>query len=390
MKKLKKIILAVLCVVCVISLTPSTAMVQARDWDAIEKAPEEAKTKNYWTKNGNKKYIVEKTYDMDKYTPDTMVKLLLDDAKTQDVFGKVIFPKFKIKASSKSDANKKIDAYLKKMKKASENKYGLGFGLGRKNEIANNTVKYNKTKKEAIYQVCEYTTYEMYAMTKLFDEALRESYLEVYYMSKDYTIGDKYFYRQKTRSVFKDANAVKKASDSVKLEFLASYMRGSCRINWGRGSTFYDRSLKAVINKEAYGDCDELADLWDIMANLISVEIESSHYVCWRETDDCSHEALLLRAKNKDGKWDYFTSNNRSCGLFGNNFLKEYEKGVNIYSEKGYGANYDHIEDWMHYDYKAYVTNKGEFGKGAYKYGKNHTKSELVNLMISKKAKYLK
>ena len=112
MKKLKKIILAVLCVVCVIALTPNTAMVQARDWDAIEKATQEAKTKNYWTKNGNKKYIVEKTYDMDKITPNDMVKLLLDDAKTQDVFGKVIFPKFKIKASSKSDANKKIGGII--------------------------------------------------------------------------------------------------------------------------------------------------------------------------------------------------------------------------------------------------------------------------------------
>ena len=68
--------------------------------------------------------------------------------------------------------------------------------------------------------------------------------------------------------------------------------------------------------------------------------------------------------------------------------MKDYEKGVNIYSDNS--TNYGTIEDWMHYDYKAYVTNKGEFGKSAYKYGKNHTKSELVNLMISKKAKYLK
>ena len=388
MKKLKKIILAVLCVVCVISLTPSTAMVQARDWDAIEKATQEAKKTNYWTKNGNKKYVVEKTYDMDKINPNDMVKLLLDDANSQEAFGKVIFPKFKIKASSESDANKKIDAYLKKMKKVSENKYGLGFGLERKNPTACNYVKYDKKKKVATYHVEEYTTYDMYVIQKLFDLAMNEPYLEVHYRSKDAYVGDKNFYRQKTRSVFKNAAELKKASDSVKFQFLCEYLNNSCKIAWGKPETLYDTSLKAVLEGRYYGVCADCADLWRRLAGLVSYDIESRQYTCWRETADTSHTALLLRAKNKDGNWDYFQGNNAHCVLFGHAFLKDYDKKIDIYADAT-SQQYNNIEDWMHYDYKAYVTNKGEFGKNAYKYGKNHKKSELVNLMISKKAKYL-
>lgn len=388
MKKFKKIILSVLCVVCVISFTPNTAMVQARDWDAIEKETQEAKKTNYWTKNGNKKYVVEKNYDMDKHTPDTMVKLLLADAKTQDAFGKVIFPKFKIKASSESDANKKIDAYLKKMKTASENKYGLGFGLGRKNPVANNYVKYDKKKKVATYHVEEYTTYEMYAMTKLFDDAMNQTWLEVYYTPEDIKGVSGHYYRQKTRTVFKNADAVKKASDSVKLEFFGSYMNGSARMMYSKNANFYDNSLKAVINKEAYGKCDELVEMWGRMAGLISDEIESRQYTCWRDKEGLSHTCLLLRAKNKDGNWDYFDTNNVGFAIFGNNFREsfEYEKGIDIYSWKN--SSYSNIEDWMHYDKKAYVDGYGSFGKNAYKYGKAHKKSELVKLMETKKAIY--
>ena len=67
--------------------------------------------------------------------------------------------------------------------------------------------------------------------------------------------------------------------------------------------------------------------------------------------------------------------------------MKKYEKKFDIYAAET-STQYSNIEDWMHYDKKAYVDGYGSFGKNAYKYGKAHTKSELVKLMISKKAKY--
>lgn len=371
MKKLKKIILAVLCVVCVISLTPNTA---------------KAEQKTYWN-TLSKKYIKYCTYDIDKLTPDKFVSTFTYNASKNNMQGNIVYGSFQVKASSEKDAKKKIASYIKKVKTTKNNKYGLSFGLdwGYDNDYA---FKYDKNKKVATYGF-PYSVTDMYFIQKLFDEAMKDPYLEVDYREEDAYVGGKYFYRQKTRSVFKNAAALKKASDSVKFEFLCSYLGGTAKIMYGAPDSEYNLTVKAIYDGECYGRCADLEGVWKSLAELVATDCESKEYICWSGTSETSHGAILIRVKNKDGKWDYFEGNNSSCGIFGNAFLKKYEKKYDLYDPKNCQV-YTNIEDWMHYDYKAYVTNKGEFGKSAYKYGKNHTKSELVKLMISKKAKYCK
>lgn len=374
MKKLKKIILAVLCVVCVIALTPNTA---------------KAEQKTYWN-TLSKKYIKYCTYDIDNLTPDEFVTQLIYNGLKNDMKGNIVFGSFQVKASSEKDAQKKIASYIKKVKTTKNNKYGLSFGLEPLEPYdMDDFLNYDKNKKVATYGFPHSIT-DMYYTERLFDLAMKEPYLEVGYRAKDAYVGDKNFYRQKTRSVFKNADAVKKSSDSVKFHFLCSYLENSCKIGTGVPDVAeYELSIKAIYDGKCYGECGDLASLWNRLARLVATDVETRDYSCYRDVSKFNHGATLIRVKNKNGKWDYFEGNNKSCGLFGTAFLKEYRKGVNIYKSKGSGTDYSNIEDWMHYDKKAYVDGYGSFGKSAYSYGKNHKKSELVNLMISKKAKYL-
>ena len=177
---------------------------------------------------------------------------------------------------------------------------------------------------------------------------------------------------------------------SDEIEKICEYLNDSCKIGTAvPDRPEYELSVKAIYDGNCYGECGDLEYVWDRLAKLVATDVETMDYSCYRDVSKFNHGATLIRVKNKDGKWDYFSGNNAGCTIFGHAFLKEYRKGVNIYKSKGYGPDYTNIEDWMHYDKKAYVDGYGSFGKSAYKYGKNHTKSELVNLMISKKAKYL-
>lgn len=344
-----------------------------------------AATENYWTTDGNKRYTSNVIYMIDDLTPDEFVRLAIANGSKADMQGKVIYATLQFKASSEKDAEKKIDDYVAKVKKAPSNRYGLSFGLSRDGD---NYLEYDKKTKIATYEYAGYLN-NIYYIQRLFDEAMNEPYLDVAYTAKDYTLEDKCRYFQKTRKVFKNATALKKASDSVKFQFLCEYLNGSFRMMYGKVESVYDVSLKAILNSECKGQCEDLVGIWtDNILNMVASDFEAREFVCWRGTSETSHACGLYRVKNKDGKWDYFTSNNNSCVIFGQAFLKEYEKKYDIYDTKN-RMGYNNIEDWMHYDKKAYVTNKGEFGKSAYKYGKKHTKSELVKLMISKKAKFL-
>ena len=358
MRKFKKIILAVLCVICVISLMPNTA--QAEECLIT------------------KKNIVR--WNLEENTPDSFISQFIA-AGCQGYYTKInYYYILDVKAKSVKEARKKYVDFMKKVKTAKANKYGLGFGLTEGYELESHINGYS------IY--IGISCNEAYYIQKLFDEAMKEPYLEVFYNNRDTQVSTN-FYRQKTKSVFKNADAVKKSSDSVKLQFLAEYLNGSCKLAWGKGATDYEKSLQAVVEGNYCGTCAELANLWRTMFWMISDGIEFKEYIVNRDDPNFSHECLLIRAKNKDGKWDYFSGNNAGCTPFGHAFLKEYDKGVNIYKAASKGCDYNTIEDWMHYDKKAYVDGYGSFGKSAYKYGKNHKKSELVNLMISKKAKYL-
>lgn len=342
---------------------------------------------SYWT-TGEEKYIKHCTYDIDKLTPDSFIASFLADGALNDIQGNIVYGSLRVKASSEKDAQKKIASYIKKVKTTKNNKYGLSFGLEPLEPYdMDDFLNYDKNKKVATYAFPHSVT-DMYFTEKLFDLAMKEPYLEVDYNNRDTQVSTN-FYRQKTKSVFKNADAVKKSSDSVKFQFLCSYLNNSCKIGTAVPDlSEYELSVKGVYDGNCYGECGDLAWLWGRFASLVATDVETRDYSCYRDVSKFNHGAILIRVKNKDGKWDYFQGNNAHCGLFGNAFLKEYDKGVNIYKAKGLGPSYTNIEDWMHYDKKAYVDGYGSFGKSAYDYGKNHKKSELVNLMISKKAKY--
>ena len=263
----KKMILTAALVVTTLVVFPTTA---------------EAKTKNL-------------TYNINKVTADEFCK---------DVYAKGVTAhclerdknQYKItltvKAKSEKDGVKKVESFAKKVMKADSNKYGLSYGVSL--EDGYNWYRYNEKKKVLTVKLSN-TANDLYYLNCITRDALNTNYIESHKCSV------------KTKSVFPDSTAFKKASESAKTQTVLYYMGLNCME--------YDRTksnVGVIFNwKKAYegkmkGVCSDFAEMYRRAVRLIAYDYNEQGEC----NDKANHEVSLMRVKNSNNNYDYFLGDN--------------------------------------------------------------------------------
>ena len=242
----------------------------------------EAKTKNL-------------TYNINKVTADEFCK---------DVYAKGVTAhclerdknQYKItltvKAKSEKDGVKKVESFAKKVMKADSNKYGLSYGVSL--EDGYNWYRYNEKKKVLTVKLSN-TANDLYYLNCITRDALNTNYIESHKCSV------------KTKSVFPDSTAFKKASESAKTQTVLYYMGLNCME--------YDRTksnVGVIFNwKKAYegkmkGVCSDFAEMYRRAVRLIAYDYNEQGEC----NDKANHEVSLMRVKNSNNNYDYFLGDN--------------------------------------------------------------------------------
>lgn len=195
--------------------------------------------------------------------------------------------------SEENKYNKKVKKFVKKLKKASSNKYGISMDLQSGSCIAN----------EVIY--CE----------KLFDAILKDKIEDkadnAYWneeVEEDYSIPT---ITIKYSELFKNAADVKKLSDSAKLHlFCGAFSGDTARLHYTQKySCSY--SFELLWKKTIKGACNDFANMWCYFADYICDEVVSTGVTC------SNHVYALIGVKNAKGNWEYFDGNTESFTPWG-------------------------------------------------------------------------
>ena len=121
-----------------------------------------------------------------------------------------------VKAKSEKEGVKKIESFAKKVMKAESNKYGLSYGVSLKDGY--NWYRYNNKKKVLTVNLAN-TANDLYYLNCITRDALNTKYID----SNGNSLT--------TKAIFPDSKSFKKASESVKVQTICSYMGLHCM--WG-------------------------------------------------------------------------------------------------------------------------------------------------------------
>ena len=197
-----------------------------------------------------------------------------------------------VKAKSEKDGVKKVESFAKKVMKADSNKYGLSYGVSL--EDGYNWYRYNEKKKVLTVKLSN-TANDLYYLNCITRDALNTNYIESHKCSV------------KTKSVFPDSTAFKKASESAKTQTVLYYMGLNCME--------YDRTksnVGVIFNwKKAYegkmkGVCSDFAEMYRRAVRLIAYDYNEQGEC----NDKANHEVSLMRVKNSNNNYDYFLGDN--------------------------------------------------------------------------------
>ena len=256
-----------------------------------------------------------------------------------------------VKAKSEKDGVKKVESFAKKVMKAESNKYGLSYGV-KPDEYTHE--KYDAKKK--IYTVnLANTANDLYYLNCITRDALNTKYIK----SNGNSLT--------TKAIFPDSKSFKKASESVKVQTICSYMGLHCMYGISGKIAF---TWKRAYEGKCQGMCGEFLDMYIRAIRLIAYDY---NYQIEVNTNGVNHGLVIVKVKNSDGSYDYFQGNNSG-------FNPYIVLDTKVTKDKNV-ATYLYFDSWQVSEPKLYRVTK--FEKAAYKWGKARKSSDLEKMYMN-------
>ena len=256
-----------------------------------------------------------------------------------------------VKAKSEKEGVKKVKSFAKKVMKADSNKYGLSYGI-KPDEYTHE--KYDAKKK--IYTVkLANTANDLYYLNCITRDALNTKYIE--------SSGNSLT----TKAIFPDSKSFKKASESVKVQTICSYMGSHCMYGISGKIAF---TWKRAYEGKCQGMCGEFLDMYIRAIRLIAYDYKYQIEV----NTKVNHGLVIVKVKNSDDSYDYFQGNNSG-------FNPYIVLDTKVTKDKN-AATYLFFDSWQVSEPKLYRVTK--FEKAAYKWGKAKKSSDLEKMYMNR------
>ena len=256
-----------------------------------------------------------------------------------------------VKAKSEKEGVKKVESFAKKVMKADSNKYGLSYGI-KPDEYTHE--KYDAKKK--IYTVkLANTANDLYYLNCITRDALNTKYIE--------SSGNSLT----TKAIFPDSKSFKKASESVKVQTICSYMGSHCMYGISGKIAF---TWKRAYEGKCQGMCGEFLDMYIRAIRLIAYDYKYQIEV----NTKVNHGLVIVKVKNSDDSYDYFQGNNSG-------FNPYIVLDTKVTKDKN-AATYLFFDSWQVSEPKLYRVTK--FEKAAYKWGKAKKSSDLEKMYMNR------
>lgn len=252
---------------------------------------------------------------LDKTTPEKYIDMVHKYGK-KGIKEKVnYYIGFKINAKTDKQVIKKVNNFTKRVMKAKNNKYGISMGT--ELDSANGDA-WPKTNKLAMYTACNDVVYT----EQIIEEALKQKTYSVngYDKRGNYTRATVY-----VKDLFPTVASFKKASDSVKLQFVADYMSKHCMFYAGTPKNGYDGFCfqGAVSKGKCYGVCEDFRIMYMHCARMICLidEVYEEEYKKTAknipyDSEKYNHAVVAIYVRNSYGGFDYFEGNNSNFRTF--------------------------------------------------------------------------
>ncbi len=254
--------------------------------------------------------------DLDKTTPEKYIDMVHKYGK-KGIKEKVHYHLgFKLNSKTQTQTVKKVNNFAKKVMKAKNNKYGISMGAELDSANADSWPKINKL---AMYTSCNQVIY----MEQIIGEALQQKTYSVdgYDKKGNYTRATVY-----VKDLFPTVASFKKASDSVKLQFVADYMSKHCMFYAGTPKNGYDGFCfqGAASKGRCYGVCEDFRTMYMHCARMICFidEVYEEEYKKvavnkpYDSTSKYDHAVVAIYVRNSYGGFDYFEGNNSNFRTF--------------------------------------------------------------------------
>ena len=258
-----------------------------------------------------------------------------------------------VKAKSEKDGVKKVESFAKKVMKAESNKYGLSYGVSLKDDY--NWYRYNNKKKVLTVKLFN-TANDLYYLNCITRDALNTKYIE----SNGNSLT--------TKAIFPDSKSFKKASESVKVQTICSYMGLHCMYGISGKIAF---TWKRAYEGKCQGMCGEFLDMYIRAIRLIAYDY---NYQIEVNTNGVNHGLVIVKVKNSEGSYDYFQGNNSG-------FNPYIVLDTKVTKDKNV-ATYLYFDSWQVSEPKLYRVTK--FEKAAYKWGKAKKSSDLEKMYMNR------
>lgn len=307
----KKLVLSVLVATTVITTVPVSNVQAASKTYTITKYPG---YKNTYALN----------IDIDKTSPSKCLSIINEYGKKEINSKKGYVIKLRCKAKNEVIGADKCIAYGKKIKKI--DKYGINENI----TFNDSNEGYKFSKGTFTVELLNSCGERVYA-DKFIENALNSKEVSTTTYYKDGTYRT---YTAKVKDLFPNRAAFKKASDSVKAQFLCTYAGKYCMKYSGTDKRYnQDWSFKAMANKNAAGVCQDFTCMYSNIVILIN------EYYNIGATGN-GHDMGLFAVKNSKGSLDYFETNNAIVRNFAYTADKTNTKSTNlldlIYAKKLY------------------------------------------------------
>ena len=307
--------------------------------------------------------------DIDKITPEKYIDMVYKYGK-KGIKEKVhYYLGLKVKGKTDKQVIKKVNDFDKRVMKAKNNKYGISMGA----ELdGDNCDSWCETNKLPMCSSCNDVIY----MEQIIGEALQQKTYSVDGYDKKGNYPRVAVY---VKDLFPTVASFKKASDSVKLQFVADYMSKHCMFYAGTPKNGYDWFCfeGAASKGRCYGVCADFADMYICCARMICFiddvyeeEFKKTASIQYYSSDKYSHVATAIYVRNSYGGFDYFEGNNSHFRTFSYpEYIRNYKISLyNMYFTDNEGPSL------------AWVFGKNATKKSVKKYVCGKKSSELFNI----------
>lgn len=345
----KKLVLSVLVATTVITTVPVSNVKAATKTYTITKCPG---YKNTYYVNIN----------IDKTSPSKCLSLVNQYGKKENSSKKIYVPRLTCKAKNEDNGVIKCRAYGKKIKKV--DKYGMTKNI----TFNDSNEDYNYSKGIFTVELLDSCGSRVYA-DKFIEHALNSKEISTTTYYKD---GTSRTYTARVKDLFPNRAAFKKASDSVKAQFLCTYAGNNCMTYGTTAKHNQNWNWESMAKENAYGVCQDFTVMY---ANIL-ILIDTYYNI--GDTAN-NHDMGLFAVKNSNGKLDYFETNNTNVRNFAYTADKTNKKSLNLldlmYAKKLYKKD----SDWNKATKYANSWKVSEFNKLVEKKSKNYDASNDNN-----------